>query len=303
MSSRRAGLGTAGYMNQRSDAREIYTWVLDKYVVPQFGARPISEIDTGDIAAWLRGLEAEGKKSALVAKVKTVASALFQGAAEDKSVPGVTINPVRGIKLKRQAKVRRKAFTQEQNERFRAELGDHWCLVLDLITDTGVRWEEAHGLQKSDLEGNALWVGNVLNELNKPHHCEYLPRTKTGKGRQVLVRESMAERIRERPDGFTLLRPGRQHAGKCGEYCTDEAHIRVDYFRKNIWHPALEAVGLAGSGLVPHDLRRTHATWLRDNGVLLEVVQQRLGHGSLTTTQVYLGEIRSAEQTALAAVN
>jgi hypothetical protein len=47
-----------------------------------------------------------------------------------------------------------------------------------------VRWEEAQALQKSDLEGNVLWVGSVLNELTSPHRWQYLDRTKTGDGRR-----------------------------------------------------------------------------------------------------------------------
>jgi integrase len=155
-------------------------------------------------------------------------------------------------------------------------------------------------LQKSDLTGNVLWVGSVLNELHSPHRWEYVPRTKTGKSRQIKIRQSLADRISERADGFVFLRPDREHGGRCREpYCTDEAHIRSDYFRKQVWHPVLKAIGMADSGLVPRDLRRTHATWLRANGASLEIVQQRLGHGQLTTTIGYLAEVIDAEEIAV----
>jgi len=36
-----------------------------------------------------------------------------------------------------------------------------------------------------------------------------------------------------------------------------------------------------------HDLRHTHATWLRQAGVPLEIVQRSLGHADLQTTQRY----------------
>jgi integrase len=52
-----------------------------------------------------------------------------------------------------------------------------------------------------------------------------------------------------------------------------------------------------------HELRRTHATWLRDNGVPLEIVQQRLGHKDPSTTQIYLGQVPDSEYVALAAIN
>lgn len=47
-----------------------------------------------------------------------------------------------------------------------------------------------------------------------------------------------------------------------------------------------------------HDLRHTSATWLRQGGAPLEVVQRVLGHASITTTQRYAhvddGEVRNA---------
>src|SRR5215469_16833606 len=39
-----------------SHAREVYEWVVAKYIIPKFGAKAVSEIDTKDIAAWLREL-------------------------------------------------------------------------------------------------------------------------------------------------------------------------------------------------------------------------------------------------------
>ncbi len=36
-----------------------------------------------------------------------------------------------------------------------------------------------------------------------------------------------------------------------------------------------------------HDLRHTHATYLRQQGAALEIVQRSLGHASITTTQRY----------------
>jgi integrase len=47
-----------------------------------------------------------------------------------------------------------------------------------------------------------------------------------------------------------------------------------------------------------HDLRHTHASWMRQAGAPLEVVQRSLGHASITTTQRYAhvddGEMRNA---------
>lgn len=103
----------------------------------------------------------------------------------------------------------------------------------------------------------------MLNELPKPHRWEYVDDTKTHTSRQIKLRPQMAARIAELPDGFLFLDPKGNH-------------IRGDYFRRYVWRPALGGIGLADSGLVPRDLRRTHATWLLDAGVPIEVISQRL---------------------------
>ncbi|WP_268761714.1 tyrosine-type recombinase/integrase, partial [Frankia sp. AvcI1] len=60
-----------------------------------------------------------------------------------------------------------------------------------------------------------------------------------------------------------------------------------DWFRKQVWHPAVEAAGI-GRRVRVHDLRHAHASWLLAGGADLQVVKERLGHGSIATTQRYL---------------
>jgi integrase len=271
------------------NVRITYKSALRLWIIPKFGARPMGDITTGDLADWFREID-KRDQPALTAKVKAVMSAMFQAAAEDRNVPEVTVNPVRGIKLKRHARKRRIAFTHPEYEKLRAELDGHWHLLTDLITETGLRWEEAMGLKKSDIVNGVVWVGATLHERKTPHEWVYQGRTKTGKGRQIKLRKSMADRIAECPDGFLFL-------------AQDGGHIRGDKFRAKVWHPALKAIGLEGSGLVPRDLRRTHATWLLERGVPIEKISQRLGHSSIITTQIYLAIVPDSEDAVVAAID
>ncbi|MGB6457630.1 MAG: tyrosine-type recombinase/integrase [Streptosporangiaceae bacterium] len=278
-----------------------YETMLHAHIIPRWGSTPISNLTTREVALWLRELE---KQSATVAvKVKAILSKMCQAAAE-MSPPLLTANPVRGIELKKVAKKRRKALTHDQYEKLLTEIPEHWHLMTDLITGSGVRWEEAQALKKSDLEGDVLWVGAVLNELRKPARWIYQSRTKTGKERQVVLGPALVKQIQERLDGFLFLMPGREHQGRCTGECSERAHIHNDYFRKSIWRPALEAIGLdTTNGIVPRDMRRSHATWLRANGAPLEIVQQQLGHTLLTTTIGYLAETPDAARKAAGYVN
>lgn len=51
-----------------------------------------------------------------------------------------------------------------------------------------------------------------------------------------------------------------------------------------------------------HSLRHTSATLLHYSGVNIRQVQERLGHGSLKTTQIYLHSIQEADEQAASAL-
>jgi Phage integrase family len=83
---------------------------------------------------------------------------------------------------------------------------------------------------------------------------------------------------------------------------TDEdGHIPDDWFRRWAWYPAVAAANLE-TGVRIHDLRHAHASWLVAGGADLQVVKERLGHGSIATTEQYLHTLPTADETALTAL-
>ena len=102
-----------------------------------------------------------------------------------------------------------------------------------------------------------------------------------------------AYRAERRANGKDSPRTPRAVAG--------DGHLSNDWFRTTIWNPALAAAGL-GFRVTPHSLRHAHASWLLAGGADILVVKERLGHGSITTTEKYLHTLPNAQDQALQAL-
>lgn len=115
-----------------------------------------------------------------------------------------------------------------------------------------------------------------------------------GKCRCVHCRTAIAEyRATRRAAGLDAPRQPRMRQ--------TDGHIPRDWFRHQIWIPACTAAKLKPRPRL-HDLRHSHASWLLAGGADLEVVRERLGHGSISTTGKYLHTLPTADETALAAL-
>ena len=69
-----------------------------------------------------------------------------------------------------------------------------------------------------------------------------------------------------------------------------------------MWSKALAKADL-GFHVTPHGLRHAHASWLLAGGADLQIVKERLGHSSITTTEKYLHTLPGANQAALHALD
>lgn len=71
-------------------------------------------------------------------------------------------------------------------------------------------------------------------------------------------------------------------------------------FRTKYWAPAVTAAKIPQT-VTFHNLRAAHASWLLAGGADIIVVQERLGHRQIQTTQQYTGTLPDAGKRALEA--
>jgi integrase/recombinase XerD len=142
--------------------------------------------------------------------------------------------------------------------------------LLELLYSTGSRISEAVGLDVDDIDTHARSV---------------LLRGKGGKQRLVPVGRPAVQAldaylVRGRPD---LARRGR---GTPAIFLNARGG-RLS--RQSAWQVLQDAAERGGitSGVSPHMLRHSFATHLLEGGADVRVVQELLGHASVTTTQIY----------------
>ena len=109
-------------------------------------------------------------------------------------------------------------------------------------------------------------------------------------------------RCRHCKDVYAIYRAERRANGKDSprgtRTVTTDGHIPRSWFRENIWAHARSAAGLESHVRV-YDLRHAHASWLLAGGADIQVVKERLGHGSIVTTQKYLHSLPEADDAAV----
>ena len=142
--------------------------------------------------------------------------------------------------------------------------------LLEVLYGTGARISEAVGLDVDDLDAVDRTV---------------LLRGKGGKERIVPVGSYAVSAV---GDYLTRARPALVAAGRGTPALFLNARGgRLS--RQSAWTVLVKAADRAGvtTDVSPHTLRHSFATHLLDGGADVRVVQELLGHASVTTTQVY----------------
>jgi integrase/recombinase XerD len=165
--------------------------------------------------------------------------------------------------------------------------------LLELLYGTGARISEAVGLDVDDLgflaaAAPAAAAGPALASTGpQPPPATVRLAGKGGRDRVVPVgryaREALdAYLIRARP---TLAAAARRASASPAVFLNARGGRLT---RQGAWGVLKAAADRAGlDGVSPHTLRHSYATHLLDGGADVRVVQELLGHASVTTTQIY----------------
>jgi integrase/recombinase XerD len=267
------GLAANTLVSYRRDLRR-YARILDSFGVTSIG--DVRAQHVSDYLALLRAgdadhppLSASSAARAVIAVRGLHRFALREGLAAD--------DPARVVRPPTPPRRLPKAISLDDIERLLAGaklaegvLAARDSALLELLYGTGARISEAVGLAVDDLDTDPATV---------------LLRGKGSKSRLVPVGSYALRAIEEY---LVRSRPALAASGRGGPALFLNARGGA-LSRQGAWailRSAAERAGLSRA-ISPHTLRHSFATHLLDGGADVRVVQELLGHASVTTTQIY----------------
>ena len=230
----------------------------------------LQKVKPADVRAFLTARRAQGLGPQGVQRAVAAVRSFYRYLERENLADGAAVRAVRSPKLPRSLPrplsevdaARAIAATSEENEPWIAARN---AALITLLYGTGLRISEALSLKRGDAP-----LGETLTILGKGRKERPVPVL-------AVVREAVDAYVRLCP--FAPARGSALFLSRRGKPMSPrEAQSLMQHLRGRL--------GLSPNA-TPHALRHSFATHLLRNGGDLRVVQELLGHASLSTTQKY----------------
>ncbi len=270
----------------RTVTRGDYEQALRKHLLPVFAERPVAHIEQVDIRRFMAAKLASGLAPKSLQKIRLVLRQVLELA---RGSGAIKVNPCDGVRLPRAVQAEPIFLTADQVELLARSTRKPYDLLVRFAVATGLRPSELCGLRvgRLNLVKGTVEIAEALTVIGG--RTEVGP-TKSYARRTVGVPRSICDEIGE----FLALRAlERGCAPSPDDYVFTAplgGPLRRDLLLKRFLRPAVLAAGLP-AGLRVHDLRHTSVSLLIELGAHPKVIQERLGHSSITVTMDVYGHL------------
>lgn len=311
------------YMSTRRELKErtraFYTYMYQKYVSKELGIRKLPDIRYSDVKSFYNSLLEGGLKASSVDIIHTILRPVFTLAVRDGYIrANPAANAAEDVRKSRMGdKTRRHALTIQEQEAFvnfvaSSKTYQHWLPLFTFLLGTGCRIGEAAGLrwQDCDFEKSTISINHSL--LYKPLHGKgyafHISTPKSSSGwRTVPMLQEVKQALLEEQhrqledggcavevEGYTgfVFTTGKNNLRTPGSVNDAIRRICAAYNREETAAAAQE--GRRPVPLRPfsvHNLRHTFCTRFCENESNVKVIQEIMGHSSITTTMNIYAEV------------
>jgi len=268
-------------------------------IAEPLGSIPLAALTREHIAVWIKGMqEPNSKGKTPSAKTVTIKHGFLAGALNAAVAAGhLPANPCSGMRMPRDDDPREMVFlTRDQFGHLLANVTEYWRPMVRFLAASGARWGEVSALKPGDVDRQAGTV-NIRQSWKQGVDGYRIGSTKTAKSKRTInMPKAVLDTLDYSNEYLFVNRAG--------------GPVRAQGFFHRVWAPALErawpSVDTDGKkikdALRPrvHDLRHSAASWMIAAGVPLPVIQQHLGHESITTTVKTYGHLDRRSMAAAA---
>jgi integrase len=278
--------------------RTAYRYYLDRHFVPEFGHRQMRLINPSLVQGWVNDVSAAGLSARSVVKYHALLHKIFSRAVIDRVVP---VNPCAHTQLPKVVATPKRIITSEQFDAILAKVPARYRTMVLLAIETGLRWGELIALRPCDIDFTTriITVRRVIVEVakkNSPTGQRTFVKDypKDDEQRRVSIDKTTISLLCEHMLAYNVRDTDLLFTSTAG------TALSRNNFRTKFWAPAVKSAKV-DQKVTFHNLRAAHASWLLAGGADIIVVQERLGHRRITTTQQYTGTLPDAGERALAA--
>ena len=230
------------------------------HLAPRFGNLRLAAISRIMAQTCMTRRKHAGVTNATVNREVTFLKSLLQRAVDWEYIDR---NPLRGLKMLKEAPIRERCLTKEEGARLIQASPDYLKDIIVFALATGFRKSEIFGLTRDNVILNRRFTYGEITVIGKGSKRRNIRMNKTVY--DLLCRKSKKKQSR-------YIFPSPRTGGKLDN---------VD----NGFRTALEKAGIENFRF--HDLRHTAASWMVQGGADLYAVQKILGHSNIRTTQRY----------------
>jgi integrase len=275
--------------NLRPRTVDLYKWLSSKYLVPYFGATPITDVTPASVRAWRRALHQGGVSPSVCAKAYRLLRAVLNTAVDDGDL---LRNPCRIRGAGDEHPAERPTLAIDQVLALAGQMPNRYSALVLVAAFASLRFGEATALRRGDvdLSTGIIVIRSSYSERSNGSIELGPPKSRAGR-RAIVLPKTITDALTGHLAAF--VGPEPDALVFCGP--TGRPLRRSNFNRTAGWADAVESVGVPG--LHFHDLRHTGNTLASTTpGTSTRDLMERMGHDSMRAALIYQHSTRGGDQ-------